>query len=489
MAITIPLIDEVIASGIAYWRNRFPGRDHSTDGFLGKTARACAMLIVGLLQSVEAADNDAVPSENTSTGGLDDWAFSLGLPDGEGGYGRGKATAAANGAAYCTGENATVFPEGATLTASDGTAVQLVDGQTIPGVPPGSGQVLGSFVAVTKGAVGNLPIGTVLTWDTPPPGADNTVTLTAALTDAEDVESDSSLLARIYDRCQKPPKGGANSDYKSEWGEDVDGVDVCYVYPLRGGAGSVHAVPTVPGTGVARVPSAATLSAVLARLDAERPTTVNEVEVLEAYTAASGHTIKARVLPFGSDWEFDWEAEGVVYTVDTYTAGPPSKIKFNTLAPQSLKDAIDNSEEPRIQVAVLGSVIPINVVATAWVDAGGKTEVTLEEEPTTVPGSGIELYPGGPLVEQLAQAILVYVDSLGPSRASGHADETELWEDTLRIDRIKGVILEQSSGTRRMAENTVSVTIDGAAVDIQASDSFTTQNPELLYAEKILVVD
>lgn len=489
MAITIPLIDEVIASGLAYWRNRFPGRDHSTEGFLGKTARACSMLIMGLLQSVEAADNDATPSSKTSTEGLDDWAFVLGLPDGEGGYGRKKATAAANGQGYCTGENATVFGAGGTLTATDGTIVQLVDSVTVPGVPPGSGQVLGSFIAVTKGTAGNLPVGTILTWDSPPAGADNTITLTVALSGGEDEESDADLLTRVYDRLQKPPKGGANSDYKSSWGEDVDGVDTIYVYPLRGGAGSVHVLPTVPGTGTGRVPGLAVVNAVLARLDDERPTTVNEIKVLTAYTG-TGKTIKARVLPFGSDWDFDWLAAGTVYTVDTYTAGPPSKIKFNTLAPDSLKNAIDASEKPRIQVCVTGSVTPIVVTATAWADAGGKTEVTLEATPSIAPAFGDELYPGGPIVAQVVAAIIDYVDSLGPSRASGYADPTELWEDTLRIDRIKETILAQRSvDGDRIAENTTSVLIDGAAVDIQASDDRANQTPELLYLLRVIVTD
>lgn len=489
MAITIPLIDEVIASGLAYWRNRFAGRDHGTEGFLGKTARACSMLIMGLLQSVEAADNDATPSNKTSSGGRDDHAFVYGLPDGTGGYGRKKAAAAANGQGYCTGDNTTVFGAGSTLTASDGTIVALVDSVTVPGVMPGSGQILGSFIAITPGTVGNLPIGTTLTWDSPPAGADNTITLTVALSGGTDTESDSEVLDRIYDRLQKPPKGGANSDYKSAWAEDVAGVDVAYVYPLRGGAGSVHVVPTVPGSGIARVPGVAEINAVFARLDAERPTTVNEVKVLVAYTG-TGKTVKARVLPFGSDWDFDWRAAGTVFTVDTYTPGPPSKIKFNTIAPDSLKNAIDASEKPRIQVCVTGSVIPIVVTAVSWVDAGGKTEVTLDATPSVAPGAGQEIYPGGPLVAQAAQAVLDYVDSLGPSRVSGFADSTELWEDTLRIDRVKETVLAQrNSDGARMVENTVTVTIDGGSADIQATDGLTNQNPELLFALRVIVTD
>jgi len=51
----------------------------------------------------------------------------------------------------------------------------------VAGAPPGAGSVVGKFIAVTPGTAGNLPVGTVLTWQSPPSGADSTVTLTSPL--------------------------------------------------------------------------------------------------------------------------------------------------------------------------------------------------------------------------------------------------------------------------------------------------------------------
>lgn len=489
MAITIPLLDEVIKQGISYWRNRFDGRDHSTEGFLGKTARACSMLVMGLLQSVEAADNDAVAGPNTSSAGLDDHAFALGLDNGEGGFGRKQPTPAAGGEGYCTGENATIFGAGLTLTASDETIVQLVAEKTIPGSPPGQGQILGSFVAITKGSAGNLPAGTVLTWDTTPAGADNTVTLTTALRDGTDLESDADLLERIYDRQQKPPKGGANPDYKSEWLEDVDGVDTAYVYPLRSGAGSVDNVLTAPGRGLARVPTVAVLNAARARLELERPNTANETNAFAPEMVAS--EVRVRLEAFGADWEFDWESGGVPVVVDSYSASPTPYIVTKTIeAPLSLRNAIDSNENPRIQLVVSGQLTPVVVVATSQIPFSGTTKIFLAAAASVAPAADDECYPGGPLVEPANEAILAYSDELGPSRESGKADDTEIWEDTLRINRIREAVLAlRNADDRRMVEDVAAVTINGGTNDVAAEDRTPGLAPQLLYLSRVVVTD
>src|SRR5579859_4081990 len=184
MAITIPDYNTVVwPQVLAFFRNRFPGRDTSPESFLGKTARAVARAIGYFLVSLQSVDQDAVPSQKTSLAALQNMAVAFGIPaDANGNFGQKPATAATGGQALCTGTNGTVYPSNALLFAPDGTTViQLTGGVTIPGVPPGTGSVLGSFAAVTPGTVGNLPVGTVLTWQSPPVGSDPTVQLTSAL--------------------------------------------------------------------------------------------------------------------------------------------------------------------------------------------------------------------------------------------------------------------------------------------------------------------
>jgi len=133
----------------------------------------------------------------------------LGVPaDTEGDFGPKGPTIATGGQGYCTGTRGTVYFDGTRLTAPDGqTAIKLSGTVTIPGKPPGSDQALGSFVAVTPGSAGNLPVGTELAWQQPPSGSDAKVVLTAPLRGALDGETDRSLLDRTLARTQKPPKG------------------------------------------------------------------------------------------------------------------------------------------------------------------------------------------------------------------------------------------------------------------------------------------
>ena len=133
MPITVYSDDEITAQATAYLRTRF-NKDISPDSFLGKLARAMAMLVIGIEKAVKDADNDATPSKSSSKAALDQWAVVLGVSDGsgvEGSYGRKKATGAAGGQATLTGTNGTVYPAGLKLTASDGTILKLANTLTI----------------------------------------------------------------------------------------------------------------------------------------------------------------------------------------------------------------------------------------------------------------------------------------------------------------------------------------------------------------------
>src|SRR5262245_35778799 len=99
MAITTYSLDQLEAQVLAYFQNRFPGRDLGTESWLGKQARAIAMALLALEKAIEDADHDAAPSPKTSTAALDAFALLFGLPSNQGGYGRNGATNASGGQA------------------------------------------------------------------------------------------------------------------------------------------------------------------------------------------------------------------------------------------------------------------------------------------------------------------------------------------------------------------------------------------------------
>lgn len=509
MAITIPTYDTLEALVLAHYRARFPTKDLSRDSLLGRLARAEAMALLGLFQAILNADNDAIPSNKSSSEALDAFAEAYGLSDGDDGYGRRVAFAATGGTGNCTGTKGTVFPADSTLSAPDGeTIFKLVTEVTIAGSPPGTGSISGTFVAVTEGEAGNLADGTVLTWQSPPAGADPTVTLATDTEGGLDEESDEDLLVRILARLQQPPKGGAASDWRS-WGEaaeDEDDASIpinrAYVYPLRGGLGTVHTVVTIAGEGQERRPTPGQVSDVETYIDGVRSVTMQGQTVLRPYMPdASGKEIRVRCTPSLSAYAFDWEPGVTSYTVDTYTAGSPSTLKLNVVAPADLKAAIDDAISggspqttgPRLQIRPTNATtaLPYQVRVVAYDADLVKTTLTLQNDPPTGwvdPTAGDKVYAGGPIVEQCQEALLDYVDSLGPSRSGGYANELDPWEDTIAVFRLAQIVLDQEDEGTRMVKNVTSATIGGVAADVVAADN-TTNGPEVLYASHIFVTD
>ncbi len=490
--------DSIITRARAFFRTAFPDLPMGVRQFLGQTSRAVGLNVWWLQKAVEDVAKDIVPSPDSSYNALQAWARDLGLPDGAGGYGALLPTISTGGTGLLVGTLGTVYPDGALLTAEDGvTTVALSGAQTVVGTPPGSGSVTGEFVSVTTGLTANLPIGTVLTWQSAPAGASPTVTLLTALEDAQDTETAAHLYARIVTRLQTPPRGGVAEDYVL-WAELEAGITEVYVYPRRHGTGSVDVVIMQGGTGTGRIPSAAQLLAVQDYLDENTPVAVEDAEAMLP-VASTGRAVKVQVVPNGPDYAFDWDDGPSGYVVDTagYSAGPPATIKFNTLAPPSLKDAVDAyiagvGVAPGLQVASTGAVTNPVVRVVSYADAGGKTTLTLDTLPDgwVAPVATNKVYAHGPVVDIIAAGIVALVNALGPSRLSGFADPFHRWNDILAVNQIARVAEDaiDTDGTALIQLVPPGLaTIDAAATDVQAADPYVTA-PEFITLSSVVIV-
>lgn len=499
MPLSLPDYDTLWEQVLAFFRNRFPGKDDHPESFLGKVARTVGMAIFGLLGAVSAVDAESPPSKRTSPQGRRDWAFVFGVPsDTDGNFGPKGPTRATGGQGKCTGTRGTVFLDGALLTAPDGeTTIALSGTVAISGTPPGAGSALGSFVAVTPGAAGNLVAGTVLTWESPPSGADSTVTLTAPLRGALDGETDDSLLDRTLARMQQPPKGGTAADFRA-WAESVEGVYRAYVYPLRGGTDTVHVVVATAGSGLARVPSSAVQASVDAFVRSVRSVTVEGYQTLLPRMVAPGMALRLRVAP-SPKFAFDWTSAGTSYSVAAYAppGNAPATLTLNQAAPPDLSAAVARAasglsqRHPLLQIIGSGpSASPVPQLLECTAVAGAVLTLS-SGPPDGVIAVGDPVFSGGPAVAQIAQAELAYVDSLGPSRQSGYADPNDFWEDTCSIARLIQIALDlkDERGTP-LLRNVLpgGVTIDGQAQDRQATD-MTAGAPELLYVHSLAITD
>lgn len=183
---------------------------------------------------------------------------------------RRKAAVAATATATATGVDGTAI--------AAGTQAQRIDGQTYRVIAPAviaAGSAVLELEAIDAGPQGDLTVGTILTLSSAVLGVNASLTVTAAGTSGALEEDDASLLARLLDRIQTPPRGGSSNDYRA-WALAQPGVTRAWVYPGWMGAGTVG-VAFVMDQREDIIPLAADIEAVQAALDALRPVTAEVV--------------------------------------------------------------------------------------------------------------------------------------------------------------------------------------------------------------------
>lgn len=476
----------------SFIRTRFQNRGINDGQFLGKLTRTLSMALLGVQQTLEAIDRDSPPSSKSSSNGISSWAFTYGVPSNAGGFGANTATAAGGGQALVTGTGGTHVLAGTQATAPDGTTtLQLLD----PG--PGYGVIpfTGSFVAVTKGTVGNLPIGTTLNWVSPPAGCDATIFLTNATTGGTDAESPADLLVRLLERLQVPPKGGANIDWIT-WALAVAGIFGVYVYPRRHGTGTVDVVLTQNGTGTQRQATDPEILAVENAFAAVAPTDIENINVYAPYMPASqALSVVVQAVPASPKYAWDWNDTGTSYTVAGYNAGAKT-LTLNTTAPADLQAAITAGLQPRVQV-VISTTNHAVVTEQRRVVSIDVTHLilTLDSAFSVAPTTGDRVYAGSYFAPIVATNLNAYIDAQGPSRASGFADTVTTWNDYISTMSLAGVAEDSvdTNGARlltRVPINGVTIAIGSGSASVQdyvPPDDYSNA-PQLAYAAHVTVI-
>lgn len=121
----------------------------------------------------------------------------------------------------------------------------------------------------TAGAVGNLEAGAELSFANPLSNVARLAVVAAQTTTGANGEDFEDYRARVQDRFQKTPQGGAPADYE-QWGETVAGI--VNVYPYKGlpGQVDVYSEATEASSGSADgIPTQAQLDAVAAAIQFE----------------------------------------------------------------------------------------------------------------------------------------------------------------------------------------------------------------------------
>jgi uncharacterized phage protein gp47/JayE len=264
------------------------------------------------------------------------------------------AATTAIGAVTFTGTAGAIVPANTELRRGDDARFLLAADVTIGGGGTGTGNV----TARVAGAAGNAQAGVALQLVAPVAGVQPSVVVAAGgLGAGADAESDASLRARLLQRIQTPPAGGAKDDYVT-WALAVPGVEKVWVYPSWLGAGTVGvAFVTIGGA----IPGAPLIAAVQAALDLRRPVTAavtvfapaTQAVALTIDLAVDTAVIRAAVLAELTDFFAREAAPGGVIRVSRISAaisGALGEVAHLLIAPTA------DITLPAGTIAVLGTV-------------------------------------------------------------------------------------------------------------------------------------
>lgn len=277
MPLQRPLLKDLIDRAAADIQARLPGADaRLRRSNLEVLSRVHAGAIHGLYGHLDFLSLQII-IDTAEEAYLERWASVWGVPR--------LAAVKATGNITITGTNGTLVPLGTTLQRSDGAEFTTNADATIV-----AGTATAVVTAVVAGAAGNTAVNSQLTFSSPIAGINGNATVAAGgLSQGADAESDDSLRARLIDRIQQPPHGGATFDYV-KWAKEVGGVTRAWVYPAELGLGTVT-VRFVRDDDASLIPDAGEVAAVQAYIDALRPVTA-QLTVVAPVAVALNFTIQ-----------------------------------------------------------------------------------------------------------------------------------------------------------------------------------------------------
>lgn len=129
---------------------------------------------------------------------------------------------------------------GAQLVRSDTGVIYT----TVAAVPLNAATVPVTVIAASdqaggdgSGSIGNLQVGDELEFANPLPNVARVAVVASQTVQGADAETADAYRARVVQRFQRQPQGGAYADYQ-QWAEEAPGI--IHAYPYAGGPGQVH---------------------------------------------------------------------------------------------------------------------------------------------------------------------------------------------------------------------------------------------------------
>jgi hypothetical protein len=240
-----------------------------------------------------------------------------------------------------------------------------------------------------------------------PPGIESEVVLQKDLDeDGFDEEQFGSYRGRVLSTMSSTPSGGNQGDFVGWAKAALASVSTAFAYPNRNGRGTIDVVAFYAATGTSRSLLAQDRDAVLQYIKTKAPFQVSgEGGGLRVITTvADPRTVEVLVTANGVPaFAFDWQGSLVVASYNATTR----ELQSTALLPASLRAG------HRIILLGTGGGSGVNAqdgreYRIEAISASDK--VILEKAPPTNPAALDLIYPGGPLVSPIRDAIVAHLN-------------------------------------------------------------------------------
>jgi hypothetical protein len=480
MAWIRPILSDIRAELYAQWQSYRPDADDGKYSDLWIYAQTMGRIVHSIYGGIEAFRRALMPWSSTGTY-LNKWLHLFGQSNGAGGYGlilphTSSATDALT--VTCTSGTPTITDE--TLVDDAGNRYKIDETYSFAA----TGTYDADVVSIDTGTAVNLESGDTLTFESPPAGISETATLVKDLDGGLDQETDAEGQSRLLRALQSPSLSG-NADH---WVQAIEataqGAYDAYVWSKRAnqpyGYGTTDWVALQRGeSGLDRITTSTQQTALDAQVEDTMP--VRQMEQSRRLTVtADYHIVKAayKLAPdASSEKQVDWDgysnqktvssttiADSLIVASSAYSAGLISSGDKVIIANQ---EATVDLEPGNASAPVSGSYDRFTVSSWVW-----DTDLSLSSDGPTASGGSFAICAGGGIAADMLDAIVDYLDTIGPERSS-YADASSVspWDDTMRIPWIKNAVIDAADGD---VLEVSTCEIDGATSDVSPTETSGT---------------
>jgi uncharacterized phage protein gp47/JayE len=391
--------DFVVALGHALFRELNFGSRFSQHG---KFATFLSGSVGQIHYHVQSAQKDLHPLTAGDGKPINDWGNALGVERKGATPARKAASGRVRGQAGMTVASGTQLQHASTglLFKIANTTMITIPG--VLGVDPDS-YYDADIAGVDVGSQTRLDAGETLAFvGGAPAGIEGNVQLQLDLDeDGFDEEQFGAYRARVLAALSETPSGGSASDFARWAKEALPAVREAFAFPQRAGRGSVDVAAFYAGTGAARSLSSIDRDAVAAYIRTKAPFQVSgdggDLRIL--ITTPDPQRVEILITPTGvTAFNFDWPGSGAVLD----WAPTTRELQWSAPLPTSLRAG----HRLILDGTVTGSGVTAQDGRQYKIESiSGADSVILEEAPPTDPEATDLIYPGGPLVDRIRNAV------------------------------------------------------------------------------------